>query len=142
MQFECYGDTKAPGTDTSLTELQKHFKYRSYSLSRRDHYNQAIRWSLHDTTRLSYGREDGFRSFLHLSFTSSSSHARFRFPALMTRVVEQVTKRGVITCEVYIFLYLKTSMRSQWPVLRFSVSIDLLNLLAVHPSFVINTNLI
>lgn len=54
-------------------------------------------------------------------FTGNSSHAHFRLLAPKTRAVEQLIKRGVITCEIPIILCPKTSMRSHWPVFRFSV---------------------
>lgn len=73
-------------------------------------------------------------------FTSNSSHAHFKLLALKTRAVEQVIKSGFITCEIYITLCLKISMRCHWPVLKFRLSIDLLYLLVVYPSIAINSN--
>lgn len=111
-----------------------------YTLSRRDHYNQAIRRALCGATCLSYGREEGFQAFLYPPFTSDSSRAHFRVLALKTRAGERAIKRGVITCDIYIILSLKIRVTSQWPVLGFSVSIGLFNPLVTYPSIAINSN--
>lgn len=57
-------DTNTSGTDTQSCRNTSHI---DCTLSRRDHCNQAIRWTPCDATCLSFGREDKFQSFLYLS---------------------------------------------------------------------------
>lgn len=57
-------DTNASGTDMQSSRNTSNI---DCTVSRRDHCNQAIRWTLCDATCLSYGREDEFQPFLYLS---------------------------------------------------------------------------
>lgn len=121
-------DTNASGTDT---QSSRNTSNRDYTVSSRDHCNQAISWTLCDATSLSYGREDEFHSFSYLS--SPAIHHMPISGCWPLRAEEQLIKRGVITCEIPIILCPKSSMRSHWPVCRFSISIDLFNLLTAYP---------